>query len=76
MNVGEYGQNENRNNQKQGRDDSTSNAASNLNYMKTLPSNAENPMQSLKFNEELIYDKIQQKDHQLNYQGSYPARST
>jgi hypothetical protein len=52
---------DNRYKQRQGKDDSTSNAASNLNYMmKTLPSNAENPMLSLKFNEELIYDKNNQ----------------
>ena len=35
--------------------------------MKTLPSNAENPMQSLKFNEELIYEKIQPKNYKLNH---------
>jgi hypothetical protein len=30
--------------------------------MKTLPSNAENPMLSLKFNEELLYEKVHTKD--------------
>ena len=50
-------ENDNRYQQKQNKDDS-SNAASNLNYMmKTLPSNAENPMLSLKFNEDLVNEK-------------------
>ena len=68
QNIGEYGQIDHHYQQKNARDDSTSNAASNLNYMmKTLPSNAENPMQSLMFNEELLYEKIQPKKYKHNH---------